>query len=100
MGAVENMKGLTSQVLSSTREQNKVGNLIAQSTESITEMIRHIKRACDEQSNGSEQIMVSVEEIQTATEENLGATRVMDEAVFKLFKQTDMLKKEMEQFRI
>jgi len=100
MGAVENMKGLTSQVLSSTREQNKVGNLIAQSTESITEMIRHIKRACDEQSRGSEQIVMSVEDIQSATDANLEATRVMDEAVYKLFRQTDMLKKEMESFKI
>jgi len=100
MGAVENMKGLTSQVLSSTREQNKVGNLIAQSTESITEMIRHIKRACDEQSRGSEQIVMSVEEIQSATDANLEATRVMDEGVYKLFRQTDMLKKEMEAFKI
>jgi methyl-accepting chemotaxis protein len=100
MGAVENMKGLTSQVLSSTREQNKVGNLIAQSTESITEMIRHIKRACDEQSRGSEQIVSSVEEIQSATDANLEATRVMDEAVYKLFRQTELLKKEMEAFKI
>ena len=100
MGAVENMKGLTSQVLSSTREQNKVGNLIAQSTESITEMIRHIKRACDEQSRGSEQIVTSVEDIQGATEANLEATRVMDEAVYKLFRQTDLLRKEMEAFKI
>ncbi|HBA88762.1 MAG TPA: methyl-accepting chemotaxis protein [Geobacter sp.] len=100
MSAVENMKGLTSQVLSSTREQNKVGNLIAQSTESITEMIRHIKRACDEQSRGSEQIVMSVEDIQQATDANLEATRVMDEAVYKLFRQTEMLKKEIEVFKI
>jgi len=100
MGAVENMKGLSSQVLSSTREQNKVGNLIARSTESITEMIRHIKRACDEQSKGSEQIVSSVEEIQAATEANLESTRVMDEAVFKLFRQTDLLNKEMDAFKI
>lgn len=100
MGAVENMKGLTSQVLSSTREQNKVGNLIAQSTESITEMIRHIKRACDEQSRGSEQIVNSVGDIQSATDANVEATRVMDEAVYKLFRQTDLLRKEMEAFRI
>ncbi|WP_136514688.1 methyl-accepting chemotaxis protein [Geomonas edaphica] len=100
MAAVENMKSLTSQVLSSTREQNKVGNLIAQSTESITEMIRHIKRACDEQSRGSEQIVMSVEDIQQATEQNLESTRVMDEAVYKLFRQTEMLKQEMEAFKI
>ncbi|GFO65450.1 methyl-accepting chemotaxis protein [Geomonas paludis] len=100
MAAVENMKSLTSQVLSSTREQNKVGNLIAQSTESITEMIRHIKRACDEQTRGSEQIVMSVEDIQEATDANLEATRVMDEAVYKLFRQTELLKQEMDAFKI
>jgi methyl-accepting chemotaxis protein len=100
MAAVENMKSLTSQVVSSTREQNKVGNLIARSTESITEMIRHIKRACDEQNRGSEQIVSSVEEIQAATDANLHSTRLMDEAVSKLFRQTDLLKKEMEAFKI
>ena len=35
-----------------------------------------------------------------ATEANLEATRVMDEAVYKLFRQTDMLRKEMEAFKI
>jgi methyl-accepting chemotaxis protein len=99
-GAVEQMKGLTSQVLSSTREQNKVGNLIARSTESITEMIRHIKRACDDQSRGSEQIVCSIEEIEVATEANVAATRVMDDSVYKLFRQTDLLTKEMESFKI
>ena len=99
-GAVEHMKGLTSQVLSSTREQNKVGNLIARSTESITEMIRHIKRACDDQSRGSEQIVCSIEEIEVATEANVAATRVMDDSVYKLFRQTELLKKEMEAFKI
>ena len=100
MGAVEHMKGLSSQVLSSTREQNKVGNLIAQSTESITEMIRHIKSACDDQSRGSEQIVCSVQEIEAATEANVAATRVMDDSVYKLFRQTELLKKEMEAFKI
>ena len=100
MGAVEHMKGLTSQVLSSTREQNKVGNLIAQSTESITEMIRHIKHACDDQSRGSGQIVASVADIQYATEANVEATRVLDDSVYKLFKQTELLKKEMQAFKI
>ncbi|GFO54321.1 methyl-accepting chemotaxis protein [Geomonas sp. Red276] len=100
MGAVENMKTLTSQVLSSTREQNKVGGLIAKSTESITEMISHIKRACDEQTRGSEQIVSSVDEIQAATDANLGATRVMDEGVNKLFRQTELLRKEIDGFKI
>jgi len=63
-------------------------------------MIRHIKRACDEQTRGSEQIVASVGDIQSATDANLEATRVMDEAVYKLFRQTELLKKEMESFKI
>jgi methyl-accepting chemotaxis protein len=100
MGAVEHMKGLTSQVLSSTREQNKVGNLIAQSTESITEMIRHIKRACDDQTRGSEEIVCSIDEIEATTAANVEAARVLDDSVYKLFRQTELLKKEMQAFKI
>ncbi|UFS71348.1 methyl-accepting chemotaxis protein [Geomonas sp. RF6] len=99
MGAVENMKVLTSQVLSSTREQNKVGTLMAKSTESITEMIRHIKRACDEQGRGSEQIVASVEDIQQATDGNLEASRTLDDAASRLFRQTEILKKELGAFK-
>ncbi len=43
---------------------------------------------------------MSVEDIQQATEVNLESTRVMDEAVYKLFRQTEMLKQEMEAFKI
>jgi len=99
MSAVENMKVLTSQVLSSTREQNKVGTLMSNSTERITDMIRHIKSACDEQGRGSEQIVTSVEDIQHATEANLEASRTLDDAATRLFRQTEILRKEIEAFK-
>ena len=100
MGAVDKMKGLTAQVRSSTREQSKVGNFIAKSTEDITGMIRQIKRACDEQGKGSEQVVVAIEDIQQSTNINLEATRIMNEAVESLFRQTEMLRKEMASFKV
>lgn len=100
MGAVERMKDLTAQVRSSTREQSKVGNFIAKSTEDITDMIRQIKISCDEQRRGSEQVVVAVEDIQQSTNINVEATRIMNEAVENLFRQTDILRQEMASFKV
>jgi len=97
---VERMKGLTAQVRNSTREQSKVGNFIAKSTESITGMIQQIKRACDEQSRGSEQIIIAVEEIQHSNTINLDAAKVMNNAVMNLSRQIEILQKEMAVFKI
>ncbi|WP_041267450.1 methyl-accepting chemotaxis protein [Geotalea daltonii] len=100
MTAVEKMKALTGQVRSSTREQSKVGSFIAKSTENITDMIQQIKRACDEQNRGSEQIVVAVEDIQQSTHINLEATGAMNEAVSGLFRQIEVLRKEMDMFKV
>jgi len=100
MTAVESMKELTAQVRVSTREQSKVGNFIARSTESITEMIQQIKRACDEQGKGSEQIVIAVEDIQQSTNINLDAAKVMNSSVMNLYRQIEIMKKEMGVFKI
>ena len=62
-------KDLTTQVRASTREQSKVGNFIAKSTENITDMIAQIKRACDEQSRGSDQVVHAGRERAHCTQE-------------------------------
>jgi methyl-accepting chemotaxis protein len=100
MTAVERMKELTAQVRVSTREQSKVGNFIAKSTENITGMIQQIKRACDEQSKGSEQIVIAVEDIQQSTNINLDAAKVMNSSVMNLYRQIEIMKKEVGVFRI
>ncbi len=100
MAAAEKMKELTAQVRSSTREQSKVGNFIAKSTENITGMIQQIKRACDEQGRGSELVAVSVEEIKQSTNVNLEATKVLNNAVMNLFRQAEILQKEVGEFKI
>ncbi|HYS44411.1 MAG TPA: methyl-accepting chemotaxis protein, partial [Geobacteraceae bacterium] len=74
--------------------------LIAKSTADITEMIRQIKRACDEQSKGSEQIVHAVEDIRESTNTNLDAARVMDEAVAGMSGQIDLLETEMAAFKV
>jgi methyl-accepting chemotaxis protein len=99
MAAAERMKGLTSQVRISTREQSKVGNFIAHSTENITNMIQQIKRACDEQTRGSDQIIHAVENIEESTSTNLGAAKMMDDAVTRLSRQLEVLQQGMSSFK-
>lgn len=96
--ATEKMKGLNGQVRNSTREQSTVGSFIGKSTESITTMIRKIKIASDEQTKSSALIMQSANEIQQSTEDALETTKVTDDAVKRLSEQSDLLKKEMNQF--
>lgn len=97
--AVEKMKELTAQVRVSTREQSKVGNFIAKSTENITGMIQQIKRACDEQGRGSEHIIIAVEDIRHSTNTNLEATKVMNNEVMSLFRQIEIMQRDMGFFR-
>lgn len=98
--AVQRMKELTSQVRASTREQTKVGNFIAKSTENITDMIQKIKQACDEQGRGSEQIVIAVEDIEQSTSMNLEATRILNESLASLVRQSEILNKEMSAFKV
>lgn len=100
ISAIEKMKGLNSQVRNSTREQSTVGSFIGKSTESISSMIRKIKIASDEQTKSSALIMHSANEIQKSTEDALEANRVTDESVKRLSAQSELLKKEMNQFVI
>jgi methyl-accepting chemotaxis protein len=100
ISATEKMKSLNSQVRNSTREQSTVGSFIGKSTESISSMIRKIKLASDEQAKSSSLIMVSANEIHKSTENALEANRVTDDSVKRLSTQSDLLKKEMNQFVI
>jgi methyl-accepting chemotaxis protein len=94
------MKGLTGQVRSSTREQSTAGALISTSTEHILEMVQQIKRACDEQTRGSDLIVTAVHGIQESTDVNHDAARVMDDSVVRLSHQIEVLQKEMGSFTI
>jgi hypothetical protein len=94
------MKELTGQTRSSSREQSEVSKVIARNTEDITGLLLQIKRACDEQRNGSGQIMKSVEEIQDATAVNISSTQVLNGSLDNLVDQTEILKQEMSSFKV
>jgi methyl-accepting chemotaxis protein len=94
------MKDLSSQVRNSTLEQSKVGALVTQSIANITSMIQQIKRACDEQSRGSEQIVAAIEDIQNSTQANLDTSAIMNEAATSLAQQVELLRIEMLAFRV
>ncbi|QXE90423.1 HAMP domain-containing protein [Geomonas subterranea] len=100
LNAVEKMKMLTEQVKNSTREQSNVGSFIAKSTENITDMIRHIQKACDEQSRGADQVLPAMESIKAATENSLGAVKVLDESMTALAGQISVLQNEIDRFDV
>ena len=97
---VTKMKELTGQAKNSTLEQSRVAALIARNSEEITDMMRQINRICDEQQRGSEQVMSAVADIQGSTTINLEATQVMKDALAKLYSHTEILKNEMNVFRV
>ena len=94
------MKDISTQVRSSTLEQSKVGALVTQSMTNITSMIQQIKRACEEQSRGSEQIVAAIEDIQHSTQANLDTTSIMNEAATSLAHQVELLHLEMRAFQV
>jgi methyl-accepting chemotaxis protein len=100
MAAVERMKDLSSKVLSSTLEQSKVGALVNRSMTNITGMIEQIKRACEEQIRGSEQIVAAIEDIQHSTQVNLDTAAIMNEAATSLARQVELLHLEMRAFQV
>lgn len=99
MGATEKMRDLAQQVKSSTREQSRASSSIAGATETMADMIRQIQKACEEQNAGSEQIARSAESISAATNINHQATRILDEAVGDMERQSETLRQELAAFR-
>ena len=63
-------------------------------------MIQQIKRAADEQSRGSEQIVAAVENIQQSARVNLDSTSIMNESATSLARQVQLLRKEMQAFKV
>jgi methyl-accepting chemotaxis protein len=63
-------------------------------------MIRQIKKACDEQSRGSDQVVPAVQNIKEATESNLGALKVLGETMAELACQISALQGEIDRFSV
>jgi len=93
------MRQLANNVHAHARFHNDAGVAISDSTETIVKMIEEIRRACLVQSEGSEQIVHTAEEVEEAATGNLNTTRIMEEAVSGLSRQIKNLEKEMEGFK-
>lgn len=100
MSSADRMKSVTAQVRTAAIEQSAVGKFIALATEDITDKISQIKLACDEQELGVGMITGSVHDIQSSASVNLGAAKMMDESVVRLFQQIKTVREEMKAFNI
>lgn len=93
------MRKLATEVYGAARSHNDAGSSIADSTETIVSMIEGIRKACLVQSEGSEQIVHTAENMEEAATGNLETTRVMEEAVSGLSKQIKSLEQELSGFK-
>lgn len=98
--ASSNMRQLAIDVHDQARSHNEAGAAIAESTETIVKMIEEIGRACQVQSEGSEEIVLAAEEMEQDASGNLKTTKVMEEAVSGLSRQIKSLDREMAGFKI
>ena len=97
---VEQMKGLTGHVRISTREQSSAAGLIASSTEDVISMIAQMREACHSQVQSSTMISKATANIQSSTNSNSEAAKVIEKAVAGLSEQIDSLKNEMSVLKI
>lgn len=93
------MRQLANNVHTHSSCHNDAGIAISDATETIVKMIEGIRHACLVQSEGSEQIVHTAEEVEEAATGNLNTTRVMEEAVSGLARQIKNLEQEMKEFK-
>jgi methyl-accepting chemotaxis protein len=98
--ASDSMRQLANNVHVNARSHNDAGAAIADSTGIIVKMIEEIRHACVVQSEGSEQVVHTAEEMEEAVTGNLKTTRVMEEAVSGLSRQIKSLEQEMAGFKL
>jgi methyl-accepting chemotaxis protein len=68
--------------------------------EEISGRLQHIRRACEEQKEQSEEIVQAVGAIRQTAGSHLEATGVLQDAVAGLARQVDMLDGEMQVFQL
>jgi methyl-accepting chemotaxis protein len=93
------MRQLANNVHTHARFHNDAGIAISDSTETIVKMIEGIRHACLVQSEGSEQIVHTAEEVEEAANVRMNTTYVMEEAVSGLARQIKNLEQEMAGFK-
>lgn len=98
--ASEKMRIITRQVKSSTEEQANGSKQISDAVEDVTVRIQQIGRGMGEHKKGSEVIVKSILEIHQITQVSMQMAQQMNEAVESLMKQANILKEEINRFKM
>jgi|SRR5579884_852924 len=98
--ASEKMRGITRQVKNSTEEQANGSKQISDAVEDVTMRIQQIGRGMSEHKKGSEVIVKSILEIHQITQISMQMAQQMTEAVESLMAQANMLKAEVDRFKV
>ena len=98
--ASEKMRGITRQVKNSTEEQANGSKQISDAVEDVTIRIQQIGRGMSEHKKGSEVIVKSILEIHQITQVSMQMAQQMNEAVESLMTQANMLKEEVNRFKV
>jgi methyl-accepting chemotaxis protein len=98
--ASEKMKSITIQVKTSTEEQAKGSRQISDAVENVTSRIQQIAQAMNEQKQGNEVITKSIVEIHQIAQVSRQMMQEMNKSVEVLVKQADLLKEEVNRFKV
>lgn len=98
--ASEKMRLITRQVKSSTEEQANGSKQISDAVEDVTIRIQQIGRGMSEHKKGSEVIVKSILEIHQITQVSMQMAQQMNEAVESLMKQANILKEEINRYKV
>ena len=97
--AMENVNHLIMRIATATQEQSKGSELIIEATESMKDATDHVKRATQEQSKGGKQITEAIENITNMTNFVNGAIQEQADKVRLMVGSTDEIKDLSLQYR-
>ena len=97
--ASDSMRQLATKVHEHARAHSNAGTAVAASGETIVMMINGIHHACQVQSEGSDRIVHSAEQVEASATGNLETTRVMEAAAMGLSRQISNLEQALSGFK-
>ncbi|CAH2032052.1 methyl-accepting chemotaxis protein [Trichlorobacter ammonificans] len=97
--ASDSMRQLATRVHGHARAHSDAGTAVAASGEAIVRMIEEIRHACQIQSEGSDRIVSSAEQVEASATSNLETTKIMDEMATRLSSQIGNLEQALAGFK-
>jgi methyl-accepting chemotaxis protein len=98
--AAERMREITRQVRTATQEQTTGSRQIANAVESVTVQAAHSARSTQEQSLGMQQMSEAITRIQKVAQDTVDVSKELDTAVHTLKSKADMLRTELDGFKL